>query len=202
MPPCHRPYHTVATAVITASSGDATTIPRIDAVRDRLRLTRGMTRRATRERELWKKGKGSEGKKKRQRGGGRDRDELTRRGGTTEREKERARLSADAADSTTGGGGLTAPLHIHPRYIDLSRPPPSSRLTSLLATLLSGTRAHQKRSVESVPGAAALVSAIRRGWGIGEGSGGAGAGGGGDGHGGGEDGRGGGGDGGGGAELT
>lgn len=136
-----------------------------------------------------KRGRGKKETEKR-----RKRDGPTRRGYYKE-ERERARLSADAADSTTGGGGLTAPLHIHPRYIDLSRSPPSSRLTPLLVALPSGTRAHQERGVESVPGAAALVSAIRQGWGIGDGSGGGG--------GGGEGSRGGrGDDGGGGAELT
>lgn len=158
--------------------------------------TRDDTKGAARERRALEKGRRERGggKKRRQRGGGRETDR--REGGTTEREKKRERLSTDAADSTTGGGGLTAPLHIHPRYIDLSRPPPSSRLTSPLATLLYGTRAHQERSVESVPGAAALVSAIRRGWGIGDGSGGGRAGGGEGSRGGGGD------DGGGGAELT
>jgi len=143
--------------------GDAAAIPKIDAARDWLRsMTRGMRAR----KDLGKKGEENEGKRDSGEGG---RETDRRKGTTTEREREKekhARLSADAADSTTGGGGLTAPLHIHPRYIDLSRPPPLSRLTTLLTTLLSGTRAHQERSVESVPGAAAApVSAIRRGWG-------------------------------------
>lgn len=201
MPPCHRPYH-CRDRRYHRIIGDAAAIPRIDAAREigwsRHAGSHEGSRERERKRELWKKGPR---RRRRQRGGGREASR--REGGTTEREKEHARLSADAADSTTGGGGLTAPLHIHPRYIDLSRPPPSSRLTSLLATLLSGTRAHQERSVESVPGAAALVSAIRRGWGIGDGSGGSGGSRGAGGGGGGEDGRGGGGDdGGGGAELT
>lgn len=76
------------------------------------------------------------------------------------REKERARLFADAADSTTGGGGLTAPLHIHPRYIDLS---PSSghraapRLTS--PHLSSGEPVREPGA--SVPGAAGVRDSAR-----------------------------------------
>lgn len=97
---------------------------------------------------------GEGGKKRRWRE--REKEERTRGGETNwstregnderERKGERARLFADAADSTTGGGGLTAPLHIHPRYIDLS---PSSghvaspRLTSphLTTPLVWWTRA-------------------------------------------------------------
>ena len=78
-----------------------------------------------------------------------------REGGTTrEREKERARLFADAAESTTGGGGLTAPLHIHPRYIDLlpvlrTRRRASPHLTAPLVTGGEPAREPGARSVAS-----------------------------------------------------
>lgn len=116
------------------------------ATRDRLRLD-------TLDDDGQRAGKGvSSGKKGKQnevRGGGRGEEKRTNEKGVYygERERERARLSVDAADSTTGGGGLTAPLHIHPRYIDLSRPPPSSRLASLLATLLSPVLARIRNAV-------------------------------------------------------
>lgn len=115
VPLCHQPYHRVTLAyhrVISGCSDPETRHYPLHPI--------GCIRCDVKEMERRGK-KGDRGREKRMR---RKYEQIDERGTMRETErdgkKERARLFADAADSTTGGGGLTAPLHIHPRYIDLS----------------------------------------------------------------------------------
>lgn len=203
VPPCHRPRHTVAIAVITASSGmrqrsRGSTLPR-----DRLRSTRETTRKAGKKRRE-RKGASSRKKGRTREKGDRvekeeeeeERDGPTRRT-VLRRKRKRARAIVRRCSRQHDWRRRPHRTSAHPPtlYRSLPSSPPSSCLSSpLLASRhppLTDTRAHQERSVESVPGAAALVSAIRRGWGIADGGGDDGSGGGRGGDGGG-----------GGAELT
>lgn len=121
--------------------------------------------------------------------GGRETDRRER--GTTERVKESARDCPPMQPTARlVAAASTAPLHIHPRYIDLSRPPPSSRLTALLATLLTGYS--RASGTQCGVGAGRCCAGIRDSARLGAGAGGGSAGSGGDDGGGG----------GGGAELT